>query len=143
MFNQYAKFFMGVTALLKGENKPSELTSQSASYISHLLRIYEKAETMGCIDEDLACQHISFYLQLGRLDEARKLAEKLCREKFSSSAQLCLLRVSVGVRHLTRDSTSPSKAELLSIFELLKDALTRVSTSEAESLWLMVCSLHI
>ncbi|XP_008227017.1 PREDICTED: U3 small nucleolar RNA-associated protein 6 homolog [Prunus mume] len=141
MFNQYAKFFMGVTALLKGENKPSGLASQSASYISHLLRVYEKAETMGCIDEDLACQHISFYLQLGRLDEARKLAEKLCRENFSSSAQLCLLRVSVEVRHLTRDSISPSKAELLSIFELLKDALTRVSTSEAESLWLMALKI--
>ncbi|KAM5574624.1 hypothetical protein ABKV19_013859 [Rosa sericea] len=60
---------------------------------------------MGYIDEDLACQHISCLLQLGRLEEAQKLAENL--------------------------------SDLLSIFELLKDVLTRVSISEAEDLWLM------
>lgn len=137
MLNQYAKFLNGVVTLLKLENEPSGLASPSASYIALLLRAYEKAKTMGYIDEDLACQHISFLLQLGRLEEAHKLAENLCRGKFSNSMQLWLLRFSVEVRHFTKDSISPSTAELLSIFELVKGVLTRVSISEAESLWLM------
>lgn len=143
MLNQYAKFLNGVVTLLKLENEPSGLASPSASYIALLLRAYEKAKKMGYIDEDLACQHISFLLQLGRLEEAHKLAENLCRGKFSNSMQLWLLRFSVEVRHFTRDSISPSKAELLSIFELLKGVLTRVSISEAESLWLMVWCLYL
>ncbi|PRQ20044.1 putative U3 small nucleolar RNA-associated protein [Rosa chinensis] len=137
MLNHYAKFLNGVVTLLKLENKPSGLASPSAGYIPLLLRAYEKVKTMGYIDEDLACQHISFLLQLGRLEEAQKLAENLCCGIFSNSMKLWLLRVSVGIRHFTRDSISPSKADLLSIFELLKDVLTRVSISEAEDLWLM------
>ncbi|XP_061988076.1 uncharacterized protein LOC133706554 [Rosa rugosa] len=137
MLNHYAKFLNGVVTHLKLENKPSGLASPSAGYIPLLLRAYEKVKTMGYIDEDLACQHISFLLQLGRLEEAQKLAENLCCGIFSNSMKLWLLRVSVGIRHFTRDSISPSKADLLSIFELLKDVLTRVSISEAEDLWLM------
>lgn len=143
MLNQYAKFLNGIVTLLKLENEPFGLTSPSASYIALLLRAYEKAKTMGYIDEDLACQHISFLLQLGRLEEAHKLAENLCRGKFSNSMQLWLLRFSVEVRRFTKDSISPSTAELLSIFELLKGVLTRVSISEAESLWLMVWFLYL
>lgn len=139
MFNLYAKFLMGVIAPQEEENQNSVLSSPTVDYISHLLTVYEKAETMGCITEDLACQHISFYLQLGRLDEARKLAEKLCSGKLSDSVQLWLLRVSIEIRSVTNDSPSPSKADLLSIFELLRKVLTNVSISKAESLWLMVC----
>jgi U3 small nucleolar RNA-associated protein 6 len=134
MFNLYAKFLMGVIVPQEEENQNSVLSSPT----SHLLTVYEKAETMGCITEDLACQHISFYLQLGRLDEARKLAEKLCSGKLSDSVQLWLLRVSIEIRSVTKDSPSPSKAALLSIFELLRKVLTNVSISKAESLWLMV-----
>lgn len=137
MFNLYAKFLMGVIAPQEEENQNSVLSSPTVDYISHLLTVYEKAETMGCITEDLACQHISFYLQLGRLDEARKLAEKLCSGKLSDSVQLWLLRVSIEIRSITNDSPSPSKADLLSIFELLRKVLTNVSVSKAESLWLM------
>lgn len=139
MFNLYAKFLMGVIVPQEEENQNSVLSSPTVDYISHLLTVYEKAETMGCITEDLACQHISFYLQLGRLDEARKLAEKLCSGKLSDSVQLWLLRVSIEIRSVTKDSPSPSKADLLSIFELLRKVLANVSISKAESLWLMVC----
>ncbi|XP_015866930.2 uncharacterized protein LOC107404490 [Ziziphus jujuba] len=141
MYNLYVSFLRDIIASQKGEEGSLGLSSQCATSISHLLVVYEKAETMGCITEDLACQHISFYLQLGRLEEARKLAEKLCRERFSDSVKLWLLRVSVEIKHVTRNSPSPSKADLLPIFELLKDVLTRASVSESESLWLMALKL--
>ncbi|KAL5578821.1 hypothetical protein UlMin_011263 [Ulmus minor] len=137
MFNLYEKFLLGLIVPQKGENQNSDIDTQRATYVSHLLLVYEKAEKMGCITEDLACQHVSFYLQQGRLDEARKLAEKFCREKFSDSIQLWQLRVSLEIRHVTRDSPSPSKADLLSVFGILKDILTKASVSKAESLWLM------
>ena len=139
MFNLYAKFLRGIIAPPEQENQNSLLPSQTVNYTTHLLMVYEKAETMGYITEDLACQHISFYLQLGQLDEARKLAEKLCSGKLSDSAQLWLLRVSIEIRCITKDSSSPSKADLQSIFELLTKVLPKVSISKAESLWLMVC----
>lgn len=141
MFNMYAKFLMGVIAPPEQENQNSLLPSDIVNYTSHLLMVYEKAETMGCITEDLACQHISFYVQLGQLDEARKLAEKLCNGKLSDSVQLWQLRVSIEIRCLTKDSPSPSKADLLSIFELLTKVLTKAPISKAESLWLMALKL--
>ncbi|KAM0968252.1 hypothetical protein ACFX2A_016928 [Malus domestica] len=136
MFKHYAKFLMGTVALLIGDNKPS-LDSQSASYMSHLLGLYQKADTIGCTNEELACEHISIYLQLGRVDEARKLAQNLCCGKFPNSAKVRVLWASIEMKHFTRDLISPSKDTLLSIFELVKDGLTRLSISEAESLWVM------
>ncbi|KAF3453201.1 hypothetical protein FNV43_RR03640 [Rhamnella rubrinervis] len=137
IYGLYARFLLDVIASQKGESKSLGLSSQCATSVSHLLMVYEKAATTGCITEDLACQHISFYLQLGRVEEARKLAEKLCRERFPDAVKLWELRCSVEIRHVTRDFPSPSKADLLPIYELIKDALNRVSASEAESLWLM------
>ena len=93
---------------------------------------------MGCITEDLACQHISFYLQLGRLEEARKLAEKLCSGKLSDAVNLWVVRLSIEMRIVTNRSVSPSKFDLLPVFELLKSILTRTAVWKAESLWLMV-----
>ncbi|RVW46023.1 U3 small nucleolar RNA-associated protein 6-like [Vitis vinifera] len=49
------------------------------------------------------------------------------------------LRVSVEMKYVTRKCPSPSKADLLSIFELLRNILTKVAISEAEGLWLMYC----
>ncbi|KAF3455199.1 hypothetical protein FNV43_RR05647 [Rhamnella rubrinervis] len=136
-YRSLCKISFGCYCIPKGESKSLGLSSQCATSVSHLLMVYEKAATTGCITEDLACQHISFYLQLGRVEEARKLAEKLCRERFPDAVKLWELRCSVEIRHVTRDFPSPSKADLLPIFELIKDALNRVSASEAESLWLM------
>ncbi|KAK6264987.1 hypothetical protein SCA6_020421 [Theobroma cacao] len=131
MFNLYIKFFMDVIASERGEMEAY------SSYVSHILKVYEKAETKGCLTEELACQYISFYTQIGRLEEAKKVAEKLCSGKLSDSVRLWLLRISVEIRCVTKSSLSPSKAETLSIFELLKTVLTKMSISEAESLWMM------
>ncbi|KAM1224180.1 hypothetical protein ACFX2G_044074 [Malus domestica] len=136
MFKHYAKFLMGAVALLVGDNVTS-LDNQSASYVSRLLGLYQKADTIGCMDEELAYEHISLYLQLGRVDEARKLAHNLCCGKFPNSAKVRVLWASIEMKHSTRDLISLSKDKLLSIFELVKDGLTRLSISEAESLWVM------
>ncbi|KAA8515521.1 hypothetical protein F0562_018868 [Nyssa sinensis] len=140
MFNLYTKFLMDAIVSKKGDSQSSGLPSVSDHIldpISHMLTVYEKAESMRCVTESLACQHISFYLQLGRLDEARELAERLCNGKLSDSVQLWVLRLSIEMKSVTKKSLFPSKTDFLSIFELLKNVLTKVPISEAESLWLM------
>ncbi|XVF26061.1 hypothetical protein REPUB_Repub13aG0267500 [Reevesia pubescens] len=137
MFNLYIKFWMDIIASGQVETEAAGLSNYTSSYISYILKVYEKAETLGCLTEEIACQYISFYTQLGRLEEAKKVAEKLCCGKLSDSVQLWLLRVSVEIRCVTKNSLSPSKADALSIFELLKTVLTKMSISEAESLWIM------
>lgn len=138
MFNLYIKFLMdGIASEREGE--ASGLSNHTLSHISHVLKVYEKAERVGCLTEELACQYVSFYTELGRLDEAKKVAEKLCNGKLSDSVKLWLLRVSVEIRFISKSSLSPSKTDALSIFELLKTVLTKMSMSEAESLWILVC----
>ncbi|PRQ20054.1 putative tetratricopeptide-like helical domain-containing protein [Rosa chinensis] len=138
MLHQYGKFLNGVVTLLKLENKPSGLASPSAGYIPLLLRAYEKVKTMGGILMwFLLVSIFHFFCNLEDWRKPRNWQKIFVCGIFSNSMKLWLLRVSVGVRHFTRDSISPSKADLLSIFELLKDVLARVSISEAENLWLM------
>ncbi|KAF8031576.1 hypothetical protein BT93_D0713 [Corymbia citriodora subsp. variegata] len=134
LFKLYTNFLMDVIALKEGNAQSS---GHMHGYISQLLMVYEKAETMGCLDEDLACKHVSLYLQLGRLNEARDMAGKLCSRKLSDSMQLLLLRVSVELRCLTKNDTSMDKADLASTFYLLKNVLTKASVSETEQLWLV------
>ncbi|KAK2644522.1 hypothetical protein Ddye_019717 [Dipteronia dyeriana] len=143
MFNRYTKFLMDIIDPQVGENKDLEPSGHIEHYITHLLTVYEKAESIGCLTEDIACKYISLYLQLGRLNEARKLAEKLCSGKLSDSVQLWLLRASIEVRDVTRNSPSPSKADMLFLFDLLRKILTKASISEAESLWLMALKLFV
>lgn len=138
MFDLYTKFLMDVIAPKREEDQLSGLPSDIRDYNSHLLMVYEKADTMGCLTEDLACEYVSLYLQLGRLDEARNLAGKLCSGKLSNSMKLWLFRASVEIRCFSKNIPAPSKADLQSIFELLRSVLTKVSISEAEALWLMV-----
>lgn len=141
MFNLYTKFLMD--AIVSGEktqnSEPFNASEPTIGSLSHLLMVYEKAENMGCLTEGLACQYVSLYLQLGKLDEARRLAEKLCSGKLSGAVHLWLLRVSVEMKYITRKWPSPSKADMLSTFELLRNILTKVPISEAEGLWLTVC----
>lgn len=134
LFKLYTNFFMDVIALKEGNTQSS---GRMLSYISQLLMVYEKAETMGCLDEDLACRHVSLYLQLGRLNEARDMTGKLCSRKLSDSMQLLLLRVLVELRCLTKNDTSMDKADLVSIFDLLRNVLAKASVSETEQLWLV------
>ncbi|KAK6917755.1 U3 small nucleolar RNA-associated protein 6 [Dillenia turbinata] len=101
----------------------------------YLLEVYKKAEKMGCLDEELAQQHISLYLQLGKYHEAQQLAINLCDGKFSNSAQIWYLRLSIEMRHIA-SSTSP-RDDLRAVFEPLRKILTKLTVSEAENLWLM------
>ncbi|XP_010278633.1 PREDICTED: U3 small nucleolar RNA-associated protein 6 homolog isoform X1 [Nelumbo nucifera] len=144
MFSLYTKFLMDVIVPEREDSIDSWFPSTSdhaAEYISNLLKVYEKAESMECLTEDLAYQYISFYLQLGKLGEARKLAEKLCNEKLPGAVKLWVLRVSIEIKWARRKSASLSKEDLLSVYELLRNVLTKVAISEAESLWLMAIKL--
>lgn len=137
MFDCYAKFLMDVIHFKNKGSQSSELFSTASHVmdpISHLLVVYEKAETMGCMSEDLACQHVSFLLQLGKVDEAKTLAEKLCSGKFSEAVQLWALRFSIEMRFIQK---TPNKAALSSIFEPLRSVLLKLPILEAETIWLM------
>lgn len=138
MFGLYANFLMEIIAPKEGETNITESSSHGVNYISHLLSLCERAESMGCITEDLAFTFVTLHLQIGQLDEARKLAERLCDGKHAKSVQLWGLRVTIEIRCITR-SSSPSDADLLSLFELLRQILTKVPVSESEDLWLQVC----
>lgn len=140
LFNLYIKFLMDIAFLKEGETQNDGLSGHAEKYVSKLLAVYEKAETMGYLNEELACKYVSFYLQIERLDEARELAERLCCGKLSSSVHLWQLRVSIEVRYATRNQSPPRKEDLHSIFELLRKILMDNPVSEAKSLWLMVYS---
>lgn len=133
---------MNIINPVKGE-QTSGLSSPTTNVTSLLLMVYEKALTLGHITDDLGCQYVSFYLQLGRLDEARKLAERLCSGKLSNSVKLWVLRVSTEIKCILKDSPSPRKDDLKSIFELTKEVLRDFSVSESGSLWLTVYLLHL
>ncbi|XP_022848287.1 U3 small nucleolar RNA-associated protein 6 homolog isoform X1 [Olea europaea var. sylvestris] len=140
MFNLYVKFLMDA---IKNENgdKMSAVHSWSSAHslhpISRLQIVFEKAESLGCITEDLACQHVSFLLQLGKSEEAKVLIRKLCNGKFSHAVHLWTLCLSMEMRNIQNKLPFTSKADLSSIFTLLIDVLKKVSISEAENLWLM------
>ncbi|XP_042026743.1 U3 small nucleolar RNA-associated protein 6 homolog [Salvia splendens] len=105
--------------------------------VSHILEVFEKAESLGCINEDLACQHVSYLLHLSKLVEAKMLAEKLCSGEFPNAVNLWTLRLTIEMRCIQNKSLTPSKADMLYIFELLRNILKKLSVSEAESLWTM------
>ncbi|KAL3519447.1 hypothetical protein ACH5RR_017596 [Cinchona calisaya] len=140
MLNYYVKFLMDTISCENGDNQTSEDSSKSGYFvdpISHLLMIYDKGQCSGFISENLACQHISFLLQLGKLDDAKKLAEKLCSGMFSNSVEVWALRLSIDMRSSPDQLHSPTKANLSSICDLLINVLTKVANTEAEKLWLM------
>lgn len=141
MYSLYAKFWLDVIFPDREDSflVLSNCGVDAIDFSPSILKVYENAESSGCLTEDLACQYVSFYLQTGRLEEARNLAEKLSNGKFSGSANLCVLRSSMEMKWLMDKSASMSMDELHSVFELLKNVLTGLSLSEAECLWLMVC----
>ncbi|KAF3667379.1 hypothetical protein T459_04470 [Capsicum annuum] len=136
MFDCYAKFLMDVIHFKNHGSQSSEhfsATSHGIDPISHLLVVYEKAETMGCITEDLDCQHVSFLLQLEKVDEAKALAAKFCYGKFSAAVWLWALRFSIEMIFIQSNCT-PNKAVLSSFFEPLRNVLLEVPISEAETI---------
>ncbi|XP_023742761.1 uncharacterized protein LOC111890920 [Lactuca sativa] len=126
MFDLYIKFLMDT--IVHQSSWVSDI-----DLVSHVLKVYEKAQSMGCITEDLACQNVSFLLELGRLDDARNLAEKLCNGELSKAASLWDLRLSIEMKRIN----TPTKDDLSSVFNLLQNPLRKIAVSQAESLWLM------
>lgn len=143
MFKSYIRFLMSEVAVKKEEQKDADSTSGSDGAFSYIVDVFEKAKTTGCLDEDLACQYVSLYLQEGRLQEARNLAKNLCAGTLSNAVQLWTLRASIEIKCLTENSCSPSKEDLSSIFQLLNPVLRRLDSSLAESLWLLVSFVQV
>ncbi|XP_068668441.1 uncharacterized protein [Aristolochia californica] len=138
MFSLYSSFLLDLILPASKDSQYScfaHILADSVDLTSKLLSVYEKAEFRGCLTEDLAHQYISFFLQLGRVEEARNLAEKICSGELSGAAKLWVLRVSIEMKWVA--SRSLSKDNLKSIFELLKSVLSKLAISEAQTLWLM------
>ncbi|ESQ54437.1 hypothetical protein EUTSA_v10024642mg [Eutrema salsugineum] len=143
MFEMYIKFLMETIAWSNGDNNDDVSASfnPAGDCISHLINVYQKADGTGCLTEELASEYVSLYLKLGKTHEAQKLAEKLSSGKFAGSAKLWLSRVYIEIGSLSTNS-SPTKAELQSVFEVLSNALRNVPISESESLWLMAFEFY-
>uniref|UniRef100_A0A1D1Z1E6 U3 small nucleolar RNA-associated protein 6 n=1 Tax=Anthurium amnicola TaxID=1678845 RepID=A0A1D1Z1E6_9ARAE len=137
MFSLYTKFLLDVfVPEVDGTYYMfSSLGIDVVEFASDILTVYEKAESCGCLTDDLAHQYVSYYLQMGKLDEARKLAARLCNGKLSKAVNLWSLRISIEMKWLTSKSLSISKDDLNHIFELLGLAVSKVANSETEILW--------
>lgn len=141
MFSLYARFWLDFFDPRQGVLETPDcvnIAEHGSEFTSHLLKVYEKAESRGCLTEDLADQYVSFYLKLGRIDEARNLAKKLCDGELSGAAKLWVLRASIEMKQATSESASINKNDLRSLFEIIRVALSKVAVPEAESLWFMV-----
>ncbi|KZV16145.1 hypothetical protein F511_13281 [Dorcoceras hygrometricum] len=141
MFNVYVKFLMDAVSDERGGNRETNtflnMHGHAIELVSHLETVFEKAENLCCMTEDLACLRVSFFLQLRKLDEAKRLVERLCSGKFSDAVHLWTLRLSLEMRYSQGMTLSPSKADQSYIFELLSNILKKVSILEAENIWLM------
>lgn len=141
MIELYVKFLMDAANDDSIDDEAAicfETNGHAIELVSHIEKVFEKAESLGCLTEDLACQHISFLLNLKKLNEAKMLTERLCSGKFPNAVHLWSLRLSIEMRCIQDKSISSSKADLQYIFELLRNILMKVSVSEAEKLWIMV-----
>ncbi|CAN0918665.1 U3 small nucleolar RNA-associated protein 6 homolog [Linum grandiflorum] len=139
MFNMYTQFLMDIIAP-KDENTQLSVCTQQ-DWVSRLLSAYEKAELVGSMSEDLACDYVSFYMHLGKFDKARQLAGELCRRELSNSAKLWFLRASMEIKCMTENNLTRTKASLDSFFGLIEEALSKVPLSESEELWLMALKM--
>ncbi|KAK9064170.1 hypothetical protein SSX86_015550 [Deinandra increscens subsp. villosa] len=135
MFDLCTKFLMDVIGT-NGHSQSSSVSDSSDNYIdpvTHVLMIFDKAQSMGCVSEYVACQYVSFLLQLGRSDDARNLAEIFCNGELSESVNLWVLRLSIEMKRFR----TPSKADLSYLFDLLQNPLRKFSVLQAETLWHM------
>lgn len=140
MVKLYVKFLMEANG---GENKDEEAQVHFESHgnkvelVPHLQTVFEKALSMGLRSEGLACEHISFMLQLEKFDDAKLLIAKLCSEQFSDAVHLWTLCFSMEVKYALNKSPPPNKIDQQHIFETLGAAVTKFNISEAENLWIM------
>lgn len=130
MFSFYAKFWSDIL---------HESGLDEIDVAASLLKVYQQAESAGCLTEQLACNYVKCHVEIEKLDDARELIERLCNEAhFSSSGEMWGLRVLVELKWVTCESTFLGKEKLESIFGLVKRAAEKVPVSEAEDLWLLV-----
>ncbi|CAI8611490.1 unnamed protein product [Vicia faba] len=119
MFSLYASFLTDIVAPKDEEIDITGLSGHAENFLPHLLSVYERAESMRIITEDLACNG--------------KLAE---------SVQLWELRIAIEISGITRSSLLPSDTDLLYLFELLREILTKVPVSKSENLWLKALKFY-
>ncbi|KAK8969347.1 hypothetical protein KSP40_PGU003870 [Platanthera guangdongensis] len=132
MFSLFVKFWSDVT---NPESTIQKIGIEVNGFSSFLKNAYEKAESAGCLIDELACQYISFcYLQAGRLNEAREAVEKLCDGKLSEAVSLWLLRISIELKCLASKTSSMCKEDLNYIFKILERVLNKLSLSKSEDL---------
>ncbi|XP_058763364.1 uncharacterized protein LOC131636785 [Vicia villosa] len=136
MFSLYASFLTDIVAPKDEEINITGLSGLAENFLPQLLSVYERAESMRIITEDLACKYVSLHLQLRKLVDARKLVIKLCSGKLAESVPLWELRIAIEISCITRSSLLPSDTDLLYLFKLLKEILTKVPVSKSENLWL-------
>lgn len=144
MYSLYAKFWMDVLYPDREDSIALFQNSEfdASDFTSSVLKVYESAESCGCLTEDLACQYVSLCLKLGRLEEAKNLAEKLCNGPLSDAANLWSLRASMEINSFATAGTSPfSKENLSCLFDLFNTVLSKVPITQSEGLWHMVCPL--
>ncbi|KAJ4781483.1 U3 small nucleolar RNA-associated protein 6-like protein [Rhynchospora pubera] len=122
MFSLYAKFW---TDLLcePGLNMLSESGCDEFNFASSLVKVYQQAESVGCLTERLSCDYVKCHVEIGNLEEARELAERLCSGfHFSGSGGLWILRVSVELKWVTCESMLLGRETLESLLCLVKRA---------------------
>lgn len=142
IFSFYAKFLLDLIIPDSGSSSVSWISKELTSAVditSKLITVYENAKNRGFLNDDLAYQYISLYLQIGELEKARKLADKLCNGHLSVTANLWVLRASIEMKWAAKESVPISKESLNSVFDVLRTVLSKLNVPEADSLWLMVC----
>ncbi|KAJ3687388.1 hypothetical protein LUZ61_016552 [Rhynchospora tenuis] len=143
MFSFYAKFWTDVLCE-PGLNMIPESGCDEFDFASSLVKVYQQAESDGCLTERLACDYVRCHVEIGNLKEARELAERLCSgSQFSGSGEMWVLRVSVELKWVTCESSSLGKETLESLLCLVKRAAEKVPVSEAEDLWLLVLKIFL
>lgn len=122
MFDLYVKFLLSVIV-----PKISAVSGHVREYVSRLEKVFEQAETVGCLTTDLARQHISFYIETGDTLNAREMVEKYTEGKFSDDVHLLNMRVSMEGKAMLEQGR---------IFDLIWNLLKKATVSDAEILWL-------
>ncbi|KAI5012746.1 hypothetical protein ZWY2020_025012 [Hordeum vulgare] len=139
MYSLYANFWLGVVFSDREDSISlfHDADFDASEFTSSILKVFENAELCGCLSEDLACQYVSLYLKLGRSEEAKNLAEKLCSGPLSQAANLWNLRASIEIKSLATATGSASFSEenLSSLFDLFNIVLPKLSITKAEGLW--------
>ncbi|CAL5077459.1 unnamed protein product [Urochloa decumbens] len=144
MYSLYAKFWMDVLDPDREDSIASFQNSDfdASEFTSAILKVYESAESCGCLTGDLACQYVSLCLKLERLEEAKNLAERFCNGSLSDAANLWSLRVSMEINSVaTAGSSQFSKENLSCLFDLFNTVLSKLPITQTEGLWHMTMKL--